>query len=107
MEVHSELGGGFSEIVYKDALELEFADRSIFFKREKQYSVSYKGTVLQHCFFADFIVFDQVVLEVKAVAAFTDAHIAQTLNYLKVSKCKIALLVNFSKGRPEYQRLIL
>ena len=82
------------EIVYKDAIEYEFKQRKIPYAREKEYEVPYKTTVLPHRFFADFIVFDQVILEVKAQKALPEEFDYLVLNYLAVSKCKVGLLVN-------------
>jgi GxxExxY protein len=107
MEVHTELGHGFREIVYKDAIEFEFNQRKILFEREKEYQVIYKGKVLQHSFYADFVVFNNVILELKATeGGISDDNIAQTLNYLKVSGCKVGLLINFGRIKLEYKRLI-
>lgn len=82
MEVHRELGKGHSEIVYKDALEVEFERLDIGFSREKQYDISYKGVTLPHKYFADFVILDKIILEAKAVEQLTESHIKQTLNYL-------------------------
>jgi GxxExxY protein len=106
MEVHNELGHGFLEVVYKDALELLFRQSKIIFEREKEYEVYFKEVLLPHKFYADFVVFDTIILEVKAVSNLTDMHIAQTINYLKVSGNRLGLLVNFGKGSLEYKRLI-
>lgn len=106
MEVHNNLGKGFSEIVYKDALEIELRDSDILYEREKEYSVNYKGIVLPHKFYADFVVFDSVILEIKSVQHMVDEHIAQTLNYLKVSQNKVALIVNFNNDKLQYKRLV-
>lgn len=106
MEVHNNLGKGFSEIVYKDALEIELRDSYILYEREKEYSVNYKGIVLPHKFYADFVVFDTVILEIKSVQHIVDEHIAQTLNYLKVSQNKVALIVNFNNDKLQYKRLV-
>lgn len=106
MEVHNNLGKGFSEIVYKDALEIELRDSDILYEREKEYSVNYKGIVLPHKFYADFVVFDTVILEIKSVQHIVDEHIAQTLNYLKVSQNKVALIVNFNNDKLQYKRLV-
>ncbi len=106
MEVHNTLGAGFLEIVYKDALELEFKKAGISFEREKEYLVNYKGTILPHKFYADFVVFDEIILEVKGVKTIADEHIAQTLNYLKISENKIGLIVNFGELKLNYKRLI-
>jgi GxxExxY protein len=81
-EVHNNLGKGFSEIVYKDALELEFKSGNIPFEREKEYSVQYKSFILKHKFYADFVVFNKIILEIKCCEAFHDRHFSQCLNYL-------------------------
>jgi GxxExxY protein len=107
MEVHNHLGGGFLEVVYKDALEYEFRENNILYRRERIFDVHYKDIVLPHKFNADFVVMDKIILEVKAVSVILDEHIAQTLNYLAVSRLKLALLVNFSKAKLEYQRFVL
>jgi len=78
-EVHNNLGGGFLEIVYKDALEYEFRKAGIPFKREKEFIVHYKDVVLPHRFYADFVVFDKIILEVKAVAGIPDEFVAQLI----------------------------
>jgi GxxExxY protein len=106
MDVHNELGHGFSEIVYKDALEMEFNISDILFEREKEYSVFYKRELLKHKFFADFVVFDKIILEIKCLKAITDEHVSQAINYLKVSDNKLALIVNFARGKLEYQRIL-
>lgn len=105
-EVHKNLGKGFSEIVYKDALEFEFNTANIPFKREKEYIVNYKNTILKHKFYADFVVFDSTILEIKSCESFNNSHISQCLNYLKVSKNKLALLVNFNKTSLEHKRIV-
>ena len=107
MEVHNNLGKGFLEIVYKDALEYEFRKNNIPFEREKEYSVNYKDIILSHKFYADFVVFDRIILEVKGMAGIADEHIAQTLNYLKVSGCKLGLIVNFGELSLQYKRVVL
>lgn len=106
MEVHNQLGHGFSEIVYKDALEFELVTNKISFEREKQYPVYYKGILLEHKFYADFVVYDKIILEVKCVKSLADEHISQCINYLKVSGNQLALLVNFARGKLEYKRVI-
>ena len=114
MDVHNQLGPGFLEIVYKDALEFELKNANIPFKREKEYAVNYKGINLPHKFYADFVVFDKIILcvcmplaEVKAVSDITDEFIAQSINYLKISSNKLALIVNFGELKLNYQRIIL
>lgn len=106
MEVHNQLGHGFSEIVYKDALELEFKENEISYEREKEYLVNYKGKLLKHKFYADFVVFDKIILEIKCVKEFADEHLSQSINYLKVSENRLTLLINFSKNKLEYKRIL-
>lgn len=106
-EVYNNIGSGFSEIVYKDALQYEFKLRNIPFTREKEYSVSYKGHILPHKFFADFVIHDKIILEVKSVENLHDKHFSQCLNYLKVSNCRLAILANFHKDLLDHRRIIL
>lgn len=106
-EVHNNLGPGFLEIVYKDALEQEFNIANIPYEREKEYIVNYKGKLLPHKFYADFVVFDKIILEVKAVSGIPDEFIALAINYLKVSNNKLALLVNFGELKLNYRRIVL
>ncbi|MGZ8558262.1 MAG: GxxExxY protein [Chitinophagaceae bacterium] len=107
MEVQRTLGYGFSEVIYKDAMEMEFIDNKLLHCREDELSVMYKGKKLPHKFFADFICYDQVIIEVKSCdKGITDDHIAQTLNYLRVSGYPVGLIINFGKRRLEYKRLI-
>jgi GxxExxY protein len=105
-EVHKNLGKGFSEIVYKDAIEYEFEQNKIPYQREKEFVVNYKDTTLKHKFYADFVVFDEIILEIKTVDCFNASHYNQCLNYLKVSKNELALLVNFNSVSLEYKRIV-
>ena len=106
-EVHKNLGKGFSEIVYKDAIEYEFKTNNIPFEREKEYVVNYKNTILNHKFYADFVVYDKIILEIKSCKTLSESHLSQCINYLKVSNNKLALLINFNKSSLEYKRIIL
>ena len=106
MEVHNNLGPGFLEIVYKDALEWEFRKANIPFEREKMYEVKYKNIILPHKFYADFVVFDKIILEVKAVSSITDEFVARAINYLKVSNNKLALIVNFGEMKLKFKRIV-
>ena len=108
MRVQNYLGHGFSEIVYKDALEFELLDCSICFQREKEFDIKYKGKILKHKFFADFVILDKIILEIKSTKeGISKEHQAQTLNYIKVSGSKIGLIVNFGKSSLEYKRLLM
>jgi GxxExxY protein len=104
--VHKTLGKGFSKIVYKDALEFEFSENKIPFEREKEFSVNYKSTTLKHKFYADFVLYNSIILEVKTVDCFNNSHYNQCLNYLKVSDNELALLVNFNSVSLEYKRIV-
>jgi len=106
-EVYNNLGPGFLEIVYKDALEYEFNKVNIDFEREKKYEVNYKGIILPHKFYTDFVVYDKIILEIKSVTAIVDEFVAQAINYLKVSKNKLALIVNFGELSLNYKRIVL
>lgn len=105
-EVHKHLGKGFSEIVYKDAIEYEFKTSGIHFEREKEFTVSYKDIILRHKFYADFVVFDKIILEIKSVDCLNPKDISQCLNYLCVSEYRLALLANFNKSSLEHKRII-
>jgi GxxExxY protein len=107
MEVHRILGKGFAEIVYKDALSYEFRCRGIPFEREKEYPVEYKKVILPHKFYADFVVFEKIILEVKAQKGIAEEQYAQVINYLAVSGCKLGLLVNFGESSLVVKRIVL
>jgi GxxExxY protein len=106
MEVHKTLGRGFLEIVYKDALEYEFKKNKISYEREKEYEIPYKEIILSHKYYADFVVFDKIILEVKAVNGIADEFIKQILNYLSASKNKLGIIVNFGEDSLKYKRLV-
>jgi len=106
MEIHRILGKGLFEIVYKDALEYEFKTKAIVFEREKEYSIQYKDIILPHKFFADFIVFGSIILEVKAQKNLIEDHYNQMINYLAISNCKVGLLVNFGESSLKFKRVI-
>lgn len=106
-EVHNNLGPGFLEIVYKDPLEYEFKKAGIPYQREKEYEVNYKGVILPYKFYADFVVFGKIILEIKAVSGIADEFVAQAINYLNVSNNKLALIVNFGELKLNSQRIVL
>ena len=107
MEVHRILGKGLLEIVYKDAIEYELKKKEIPYEREKKYEVEYKGIILPHCFFADFVVFDKIILEIKAQKGIVDDHMSWLINYLAISKCPLGLIVNFGENSLITKRIIL
>jgi GxxExxY protein len=106
IEVHKNLGKGFSEIVYKDAFEYELNKINFHFEREKEYLVYYKDIILNHKFCADFVVLDKIIIEIKSADSLHEKHISQCLNYLHVSGHRLAILVNFNKTSLEYKRII-
>lgn len=107
MEIHRELGKGHDEVIYKDALVVELSRANIPFTREKKYEVKYKDVILPHFYYADFVAWDKILYEAKAVERLTDAHIKQVLNYLAASKLRVGLLVNFGGDSLEWKRVIL
>ena len=107
MEVHRILGKGLLEIVYKDAIEFEFKQKGIPYEREKKYEIEYKGKILPHCFYADFVVDEEIILEVKANKGVIDEHYSQVINYLTLSKCALGLIINFGTDSLITKRLIL
>ena len=106
MEVHKNLVKLFSEIVYKDAFEYELKKINFGFEREKEYLVHYKDVILNHKFYADFVVLNKIIIEIKSTDSLYDKHISQCLNYLHVSGHRLAILVNFNKSSLEYKRII-
>jgi GxxExxY protein len=106
MEVSNELGSGFLEAVYQEALCYEFADQGIPFENEKVLDVYFKGRLLKKKYVADFICFGEVILEIKAIDTLHPEHTAQILNYLKATGKKIGLLVNFGTSKLQYKRVI-
>lgn len=106
MDVHRILGRGLLEIVYKDAIEYEFKKNEIPYQREKKYEIEYKGTILPHHFFADFVVFDKIILEVKAQKGIVDEHYNWVINYLGISGCPLGLIVNFGESSLITKRVI-
>ncbi len=108
LEVYNRLGYGFREVVYKDAMEIEFHQREWDYQREKGYAVSYKGKNLGRIFYSDFLVFQKIIVEVKSNPDdIIEEYIAQTLNYLKASGIKLGVIINFGKKRLQYRRVIL
>lgn len=105
IEVHRELGNGFLEAVYQDALEIEFQEQGIPYRREARIPVFYKGHRLDKEYFADFICYEKVVVELKCVARLVNAHKAQVINYLYGTELPVGLLVNFAEASLKWERL--
>ena len=107
IEVHRELGPGFLEEVYQEALELEMSSRAIPFEAQKQLRIRYKGHVLDKMYFADFLCYGEIVVEIKALGHISGREHAQVLNYLKATGHRVGVLINFgSEGRLEWKRFI-
>ena len=106
MEVHKELGCGFLEAVYQEALEIEFNNQGIPYEREKELKIYFKGIELRKRYNADFICYDKIIVETKALSNLTDDHLGQVLNYLKATQFKLGLLVNFGQPKLEYKRIV-
>ncbi|MBL7922067.1 MAG: GxxExxY protein [Bacteroidia bacterium] len=106
-EVHKFLGKGFLEAVYKDALKHEFKLKGISFVTEQKFEIIYKGKTLDHYYFSDFIVFDKIVIEIKAQHNIIDKNLKQTINYLAASKMKLGLIANFGEESLKFKRVIL
>ena len=105
MAVHRELGNGFLEAVYQDALEIEFADREIPHAREAQIPIFYKGHKLDKEYFADFICYGKIIVELKCASRLVNANKAQVINYLHGTKLNVGLLVNFAEASLKWERL--
>jgi GxxExxY protein len=106
MEVHTELGSGFLEAVYQDALELEFIARKIPYVREQPITIYYKKHPLSTPYRADFVCYGSIIVELKAIKKLTEIEDAQVLHYLKATRFMRALLFNFATPQLEYKRFI-
>jgi GxxExxY protein len=106
MEVHREPGVGFLEPVYQEALAVEFMERQVPFRREAEVPVLYKGQQLACGYRSDFVCFDDVIVELKALRAVSTVEQAQLLNYLKATGFHRGLLINFGAARLEYRRFV-
>lgn len=106
MEVHTVLGCGFLEAVYQEALRLEFSNRNIPCEAEKLIQINYKGIVLKKYYQADFVCYDKIIVELKALSALSSEHESQLLNYLKATNIQLGLLINFGQKQLSYKRFI-
>ena len=107
MEVHRELGQGFLEAVYQDALAAELTEQSIPFEREKLLQVHYKGRLLPSYYRADFVCYGTLLIECKALPAITGIEAAQVLNYLRITRLERAVILNFGTPSLQSKRLVL
>jgi GxxExxY protein len=107
IEVHKELGSGFLEAVYQEALAIEFGLRSIPFVSQPQLQISYKDTLLNKLYYPDFLCFDTIIIELKAVNKLGGAEESQLINYLKATGKQVGLLLNFgSVGKLEWKKIV-
>ncbi len=107
MAVHNELGSSFLEPVYQEALALEFHKRGVPFSKEHRLEIYYKESLLEKKYYADFLCYEQIVVELKACSGLNEQHLAQALNYLSALKLNLALLVNFGTPRLQWKRVVL
>ena len=105
MEIHSKLGYGFLEKVYENAMMVLLRREGIHAEQQAPITVYFDGEIVGD-YYADILVEDKAILELKAIEKITDAHRAQTLNYLKATGLQLAILFNFGKGRLEYERFV-
>ncbi len=107
MEVYNVLGPGFLEPVYQEALEIELTDRRIPFESQKELPIFYKGRRLKKTYIADFVVFEKVIVEIKALDRLTTREESQLLNYLKATGLEVGVLANFGADRQlEWKRKV-
>ena len=106
IEVHKQLGQGFLEAVYQEALAIEFGRRNIPFRREVRLPIHYKGQLLGTTYCADFICFDSIVVELKALSRMSGTEESQVINYLKATSFQLGLLLNFGTRSLEHRRLV-
>jgi len=106
MEVHKTLGCGFLEAVYQEALAIEFERQKIPFEKEKKLLLFYKGVQLEKFYVADFVCYDKIIVEIKALSALTATFESIMINYLKATKIKVGLLANFGELSLKYKRMI-
>jgi len=107
-EVYYQLGTGFLEAVYQEAMEIEMSRRQIPFEPQKQLYINYKGTILKKEYYADFVCYEQIIVELKAETALCGRDVSQLLNYQKAAKMRVGLLFNFgSVGKLEWKRYVI
>jgi len=107
MEVHRVLGCGFLEAVYQEAMGIELAQKNIPFLPQVELLVQYKGRLLKKCYVVDFIVYEKIIVELKAQEQLLSKDEAQILNYLKASGKEVGVLINFGSERLQWKRIVL
>jgi GxxExxY protein len=106
MKVHTELGVGFLEAVYQEALEREFTKRNIQLERQKKLSIYFDGQRLNKYYIADFVCYGSIILELKVAQRFSESQFRQLQNYLKATNKKLGILINFGAPSLQYKRII-
>ena len=107
MEVHRIKGHGFAEPVYQECMEIEMAERGLPNAPQKEMPIFYKGRRLKKTYIADFVAYDKVIVELKALDGLTEREEAQVINYLKSSGLEVAVLINFGAPSLEWKRIVL
>ena len=106
MDVHNEFGVGFLEAVYQEALEIELKSRSIPFTSQQLIPVHYKNHILKKTYVADLLIFEKIIVEIKAIDRLSGHDEAQLLNYLKATELELGLLINFGADKLEWKRMV-
>ncbi len=106
MEVHNQLGVGFLEPVYQEAMEIELSSRSIPFMPQQEIQIHYKDRDLNKTYRADFLVFNEIIVEIKAIDGLSGHEESQLLNYLKATRLELGLLINFGGNNLEWKRMV-
>lgn len=107
MEVHRELGKGFLESVYQEAVEIELTALQIPFRKEVPLNIKYKNINLSKYFVADFVCFEKIILELKSIPDLSIEHTSQVFNYLRATDMKLGILINFGAKSLQYKRIVL
>jgi GxxExxY protein len=107
MEVHRELGKGFLESVYQEAIEIELTALQIPFRKEVPLNIKYKSRNLSKYFVADFVCFEKIILELKSIPDLSIEHTSQVFNYLRATDMKLGIIINFGAKSLQYKRIVL
>lgn len=108
MEVYYTIGTGFLEAIYQEALEIELSRRKIPFESQKPLALTYKDIVLKKQYFTDLVCFGQIIVELKVVPRLTSGEMVQIINYMKITRHRVGLLINFGSGpKLEWKRYII
>ena len=106
MDVHRELGNGFLEAVYQEALEMELTLRKIPFRSQVELHIPYKGAYLKKRYIADLVAFDEILVELKAISVLTSVEEAQVIHYIKASNLPLGVLINFGASSLQFKRMV-